>query len=54
MFRGILYSSLDFLLTREEGVIAVEQRNRSAIVFGIAACLLKLLGWRSASLALKA
>ena len=50
MAREILYSSLDFRVTREEGVIAVEQRNRGAIVFGAAACLLGLLGWWARSL----
>lgn len=45
MAKEILYSSLDFLVTREQGLITVKQRNRGAIVFGVPACLLGLLGW---------
>lgn len=50
MAREILCSGLDFLVTREQGFITVEQRNRGVIVFGVAACLLGLLGWWARSL----
>ena len=45
MLKETIYSSLDFLVTRENGVVNLTQRNRSGVVIGVAALALALCGW---------
>lgn len=45
MAKETLYTSLDFLVTRENGVVSLEQRNRGGVVIGLAALALAIGGW---------
>lgn len=45
MSKTVIYSSLDFLVTDDEGVVNLEQRNRGAVAIGAAAAFIGLLGW---------
>ena len=45
MAKQIIYSSLDFLVTQDDGVVSLEQRNRGGVVFGVAALVLGALVW---------
>lgn len=45
MAKETLYTSLDFLVTRENGVVCLEQRNRGGVAIGVAALALAAGGW---------
>ena len=45
MSKETLYSSVDFLVTRESGVVTLEQRNRGGVIIGVISLALALGCW---------
>jgi hypothetical protein len=45
MAKETQFTNLDFLVTRQNGVVCLAQRNRGGVVIGLAALALAVGGW---------